>query len=105
MIDDHAKLDDQLKPIAANLSVTAPTEPPKKEKAEIARLQALSGSDFDKAYVQLMLKDHEADAEVFRHEVDKGQSPMVKDAAAKADPVIQSHLQMIQDIAKGMNIS
>lgn len=105
MVDDHAQLDDQLKPIAANLSVKAPTEPPKKEKAEITKLQGLTGADFDKAYVQLMLKDHEADAEAFKHEEDKGQSPALKDAVTKADPVIQSHLKMIQDIAKSMNIS
>jgi putative membrane protein len=105
MIDDHTKLGDDLKPIASQLGVKGPTEPSKKDKAIIAKLQGLSGDDFDKAYVKLMLKDHQLDAAAFKQEVNSAQSPLVKDAATKDDPLIESHLQMIQDIAKSMNIT
>jgi putative membrane protein len=105
MIDDHTKLRDQMKPIATQLGVKGPTEPTKKDKAVIAKLESLSGDDFDKAYIKLMLKEHEMDAASFKQEAKSAQSPLVKDAATKDDPLIEGHLQMIQDIAKSMNIT
>ena len=105
MVTDHTKLIDQMKPVAQQIGVKIPDGPDKKQKMMMAKLQALSGADFDKAYVQAMVKDHKEDDSEFKTEISTGQSSMVKDAASKGDPVIESHLQMIQGIAKGMNLS
>ncbi len=104
MVDDHAKLGEDMKSTAGQIGVKVPSEPAKKDRAMIARLQGLSGSEFDKAYVKLMLDDHEADAIAFKQEMSTGKVPVVKDAATKYDPVIENHLQMIKDIAKQMNV-
>ncbi len=105
MVTDHTKLIDQMTPVALQIGVKMPDGPDKKQKMMMAKLQALSGADFDKAYVQAMVKDHKEDDSEFKTEISTGQSSMVKDAASKGDPVIESHLQMIQGIAKGMNLS
>ena len=104
MIDDHTKMIEQMKPVAAQIGVKLPGGPDKKEKAMYAQLQALSGNDFDQAYVKAMVKDHKMDDQEFKTEISTGQSPVVKDAASKGDPVIESHLEMIQGIAKSMNV-
>lgn len=103
MITDHTKLIDQMKPIAQQIGVKIPSGPDKKQKAMMAKLQALSGPDFDKAYVQDMVKDHKMDLSDFKSEIATGQSPAVKNAASQGEPVIQSHLDQIQGIAKNMN--
>ena len=105
MVTDHTKMIEDMKPVAQQIGVRIPDGPDKKQKAMMAKLQALSGSDFDKAYVQAMVKDHKEDDSDFKTEISNGQSPAVKDAAAKADPIIESHLQVIQGIAKGMNLT
>jgi putative membrane protein len=105
MITDHTKLIAQMKPVAMQLGVKIPSGPDKKQKAMMAKLQALSGSDFDTAYVKAMLKDHKTDDSEFKMEIANAQSPAVKDAAKQGDPVIESHLQMIEGIARGMNLS
>ncbi len=105
MITDHSKMIEDMKPIAQQVGVKMPDGPDKKQKMMMAKLQALSGADFDKAYVQAMVKDHKEDDADFKTEISGGQSPAVKDAASKGDPIIESHLQTIQGIARNMNLS
>ncbi len=105
MVTDHTKLIEEMKPVAQQVGVKVPDGPDKKQKMMMAKLQALSGDEFDKAYVQAMVKDHKEDDSEFKTEISSGQSPTVKNAATKGDAVVESHLQMIEGIAKGMNLS
>jgi putative membrane protein len=104
MISDHSKLIEQMKPVAAQIGVKVPNGPDKKETMMYDKLQALSGSDFDQAYVKAMVKDHKMDDQDFKAEITMGQSAAVKEAASKGDVVVESHLQQIEGIAKGMNV-
>jgi putative membrane protein len=100
MIDDHTKLNDQMKPVAQQLGVDAPTEVSKKDKQVMAKLQALSGSAYDQAYIKDMVKDHKQDLSEFQMEASSGQDQTVKDAATQGSKVIAQHLQMAQQMAK-----
>jgi putative membrane protein len=105
MIDDHTKLNDQMKPVAQQLGVSAPNQVSKKDRATMAKLQALSGSAYDEAYIRDMVKDHKQDLSEFQGEASSGQDQTVKDAATQGSRVISQHLQMIQQIAKDQNIN
>jgi putative membrane protein len=105
MVDDHTKLNEQMMPIAAQLGVKQPDGPSKKDKELMAKLQGLSGQQFDDAYIKAMLKDHKKDNSDFMLEAQNGQNPDVKQAAQQGDQVIQQHLQMIQQIAQAHNIA
>ena len=100
MVDDHTKLGDQMKPIAQQIGVKVPDGPSKKDKATIAKLQGLNGDAFDKAYIKDMVKDHKADLNDFKMEIQNGSNPAVKDAANQGSQVIDQHLKMIQQIAQ-----
>ncbi|MDP9039498.1 MAG: DUF4142 domain-containing protein [Acidobacteriota bacterium] len=102
MVDDHTKLSDQMKPVATDLGVTPPSEVSAKDQAVIARLQGLSGTEFDKAYIRAMVLDHRTDDKEFKAEEMSGKNPQVKDAATQGEPVIAMHLQMATDLAKKM---
>ncbi len=104
MIDDHTKLNEQAKPVAQQTGVSVPDGPSKKDKAMMAKMQGLSGDAFDKAYIQDMVKDHKADDNDFKTEASSGQNPQIKDLASQGEPIIASHLQMVQQIAKSMNV-
>ena len=104
MIDDHTKLGDQMKPIAQQVGVSVPTEPSKKDKQTMAKLQALSGSAYDQAYIKDMIKDHKQDLSDFQMEASSGQDQTVKDAATQGSKVIAQHLQMAQQMAKDQNV-
>lgn len=59
------------------------------------KLSKLSGAGFDKAYMSLMLKDHEKDVKEFEMQATNGTNAHVKDFASRTLPTLQSHLQML----------
>jgi len=104
MVDDHTKLGDQMKTVAGEIGVMPPNSISPKDQALMTRLQALSGEQFDKAYIRAMVKDHEKDNMDFKKEASSGSSSAVKEAATKGDQVIEQHLQMIKEIAQKHNV-
>jgi putative membrane protein len=104
MIDDHTKLNQQMKPVAQQLRVDIPTEVSKKDKALIGKMNALSGPAYDQAYIKDMVKDHKQDLSEFQMEASNGHDPSVKDAAMQGSKIISEHLQMAQQLAKDQNV-
>jgi putative membrane protein len=100
MVDDHTQMGDQMKIVAVKVDVKPPTSPSKKDKAMIAKLETLSGPDFDKAYIKTMVKDHQQDEKDFKEESQLATIPEVKEAAMAGEHVINSHLQMIEQLAQ-----
>ena len=86
MVEDHGKANDELKQLAAQKHVDLPAEPSAKHKATKARLEKLSGEQFDKAYMADMLKDHKQDVAAFEKESKSAKDPDVKSFAAKTLP-------------------
>ena len=104
MIDDHTKLNEQMKPVAQQLGVTPPDQISKGDRKTIAKLQGLSGSAYDQAYIKDMVKDHKQDLSQFQMEASSGQDQTVKDAANQGSKVIAQHLQLAQQLAKDQNV-
>ena len=67
-----------------------------KHKRTIDRFSKLSGVEFDRQYMQLMVADHKEDLKKFQHQADKGKDPEVKQFANKQVPVLNKHLEMAQ---------
>jgi putative membrane protein len=105
MIDDHTKMNDQLKPVAQQLGVDVPGQVSKKDRATMAKLEALSGPAYDQAYIKDMVKDHKQDLSDFQMEASSGQDQTVKDAASQGSKVIAQHLQMAQQMAKDQSVA
>jgi putative membrane protein len=105
MVEDHTRLGDRMKPIAQQLGVKEPKAPSKKEKALAAKLEALSGQQFDEAYIKAMVKDHKQDLKEFQNEAQTAQNPNVKQAAQQGVGVISQHLQLIEQIAQNHNVA
>ena len=104
MIDDHTKLNEQMKPVAQQVGVKPPEQISKGDRKTIAKLQGLSGSAYDQAYIKDMVKDHKQDLNEFQMEASSGQDQTVKDAANQGSKVIAQHLQMAQQMAKDQNV-
>ena len=105
MIDDHTKLGDAMKPVAEQIGVKVPTELSKKDRSTEVKLSSLSGAQFDKAYIDAMVKDHKKDYSEFQSEAKSAVIPSVKQAAMAGEPVIKSHLDQIQQIAKSTTVA
>lgn len=99
MADDHGKANDKLKSIAEQKGVTLPTDLNAKDKAEKDRLSKLSGEQFDRAYMQMMLKDHTTDVNEFKRESTAAKDTDLKNFASDTLPTLQSHLDKAKSVA------
>jgi putative membrane protein len=98
MVMDHSKANQELTTLAQRKNVSLPQEVNSDQKSEADKLAKLSGADFDKEYIDYMVKDHEEDAKEFQEQSKEGKDADVKAFAAKTLPVIQGHLKMAQEI-------
>jgi len=101
MVTDHSKANDELKQIAAKDNITLPDQPGMKHKEMTSKLGKMDGKDFDKAYTQEMIKDHEEDVALFKKEAKDGKNPDLKMFAQQTLPTLQEHLEMIRKISTG----
>jgi putative membrane protein len=63
-------------------------------------MSALSGADFDDAYITGMIKDHKTDAKAFKAESSATKDTDVKGFVDKTIPVVQEHLKVITAMKK-----
>jgi predicted outer membrane protein len=91
---------DQLKPVAEQMGVKVPAGPSKGQMKSMDKMKALSGEAFDQAYIKDMVKDHKGDDNDFKMEAQSTQNPQLKEMVTQSDQIIQSHLQMIEQISK-----
>jgi putative membrane protein len=101
IIDDHTKANDQLMSIAQRKQVALPTEPMPMQKQEAARLQSLSGTDFDQAYARAMVMDHRKAIKMFGMESQEAMDSDLRQFASTTLPALKQHLQMAEQIAGG----
>jgi putative membrane protein len=99
MVDDHTKANDELTQLADKKGVKVPKDLDKKFKAKVEKLSKLSGADFDREYMNMMVKDHKEDIAEFSKEAKNGKDPDVKALASKTLPTLQEHLKMAEDLA------
>ncbi|MEH1823613.1 MAG: DUF4142 domain-containing protein [Nostoc sp.] len=99
MVQDHTQVNNQLKQLATQKSVTLPTTIGRTNQQALRRLSALSGAKFNRLYINEMLQGHEKDVFAFQNEAQKGQDPDVKAFATQALPTLQEHLQQVRAIA------
>jgi putative membrane protein len=86
MVTDHSKANDELKSIASKKGVQLPTK------------EHTSKWTSDKAYIDMMVQDHEKDLAEFKEEATSGSDPDVKKFADDTSKVIQEHLDLVKEI-------
>src|ERR1044072_6792701 len=99
MVNDHGKANDELKALAANKGVTLPTDVDAEHKAKQDELAKKSGKDFDKAYIDDMVKDHEKDVAEFQKESTAAQDSDLKVWVSKTLPTLQDNLRQAKETA------
>jgi putative membrane protein len=102
MVDDHTKINNQLKDITSVKNIDIPTMVTTDQQKDIDKLSKETGSDFDKDYVSMMIDDHKKDIDAFKKAGDKITDPDIKSFIANALPTLQKHLDAIQSIKNKM---
>ncbi|HTL09649.1 MAG TPA: DUF4142 domain-containing protein [Chitinophagaceae bacterium] len=102
MIADHGAANEKIKALAAERNVTLPAAPSDDEQKKATDLGKKTGKDFDKEYVNTMVKGHEETLDLFKKVSGKTSDGAVKAFADNTIPTLEHHLMRIKDIKKGM---
>ena len=92
METDHTKAEQELMTAAKEAGLTPPMELPPDAKATMQRLSKLSGMEFDREYMKVMVMGHKKAVRLFTMETEKGRHPALTGYAQKSLPTLQDHL-------------
>jgi len=97
MIDDHGKALEQVQALAQEKGVQLPTAPDAKHQALGKKLNALSGHEFDRQYLQQAgMYEHQQVHSLLERIHTHAQSPELKTLAANMLPTVNQHAQLAQ---------
>ncbi|MBR8293128.1 DUF4142 domain-containing protein [Burkholderia cenocepacia] len=99
MLDDHARIADELRRIGAQKGV--PVQTRMLVDPAVTALRAKDGRAFDTAYVALAGPPaHEAAIRLYETEAKDGRDPQLRAFAARTLPVLNAHLNAARQLAK-----
>lgn len=106
MVEKHTMAGTELKRIANRHNVPAAEAARDNDEADdrIERLSTLSGAEFDRAYLDLMVEEHEDAIDALEGKArDDDEHADVKDWAAKTLPEVRQHLQRAKDLRERLD--
>lgn len=100
MVTDHRSANQELIALARSKGHSElperSSEMARKEQEQLARK---SGRDFDQAFADQMIKDHEKTIDLFSRQAKNGKDKELKDWAAAKLPILKEHLQHAQRLS------
>ena len=103
MVNDHSKVNDQLKQLAQQKNIMLPDSMGEKHMEQVNELREKTGAEFDKAYMELMVEDHQEDVDMFQNAANNMQDAEVRNFASTTVTTLQQHLDRAKQINDMMN--
>lgn len=98
MVTDHMAMLNEMRPIITQAGFTPPDELDERRKGMLDNLRAASAAEFDRVYLDQQEAAHEEALTLMRGYGENGDNAALKDAAAKAAPKIQAHLDRVNQL-------
>lgn len=93
---DHLNALTDLADLMKDQNVPQPKSPPPDAAQDIARANILTGPEFDREFINMMVADHQKAVEMFRDETTATQNPDVKKYVEVVLPKLEMHLEKAQ---------
>jgi putative membrane protein len=94
MVEDHGQANEELKQIAEQKGIELLQELPDDAQELYDELQQKSGAEFDQAYMDEMVSDHEEDVEEYESYLEPAQDPDLRNYAEQTLPTLKEHLEL-----------
>lgn len=94
LVKDHTAMNQQVAAAAGQADAAAPAP----DATATADLQGKTGADFDRAFVDMMVGDHEKTIALFENAAQNASTEEAKSLAQGALPKLREHLQAAQDL-------
>ena len=100
MVTDHTKIADNLKEVAGKLGVTLPEKIDATHQAKIDKMEKMSGTTFDSAYVNAMVTAHQKDIAAFEEAGKETKNEDLKKFIDDSVPTMKEHLETIKKFSQ-----
>ena len=100
MVKDHTNAGDKLKDIAAQKNISLPSSMSQDDQKDIDDLSKENEKDFDKNYIDMMVKDHKDAVDLFENAAKNSSDSAFKNFAVKTLPTLYKHLGAAKAIQK-----
>ncbi len=100
MVQDHTRAGNKLKEVARRENVELENT---SDNDAYDKLSKLSGSDFDKEYIDQMVKDHKDAVDALQDQAENADHADVKTWAAETLPRVKHHLEVAQQLQNRLN--
>lgn len=97
MVKDHTKIAKRLKALADSKKVALPGTLPAADQQHIAELQKMPAKEFDKHYIDMMVKEHVKALDIFKSGSTLGDHPL-QNFAARNLRVLEEHFKAAKDL-------
>lgn len=91
MVDDHTAANNKLMAIASSKQITLPTSISDKHKKHVEDMSKMSGKDFDKHYISMMVDDHGEVVDAFKKENENTKDTDLKNFTSETLPTLMKH--------------
>lgn len=98
MVQDHTRAGKKLEDVAQRENVGLDNKPDNDARDDAGKLSKLSGREFDKEYIDMMVKDHQDAVDALQDQAENADHAAVKTWAAETLPRIKHHLEMAQQL-------
>lgn len=94
LVKDHTAMNQQVQAAAGQADAAAPAP----DAGATAGLQGRAGADFDRAFVDMMVADHQKTIALFENAAQNASTDQAKSLAQEALPKLREHLRTAQDL-------
>ena len=98
IVDDFSKMNTRLKELSTEKNITIPTVVGKKSNKEIQEINERTGNVFDRAYTELMIKEHVKEIKTFEEAEKKASDPDIKAFASETLPMLRKQLASVEEL-------
>jgi putative membrane protein len=98
MIEEHNKGNQALILIVSKQRIAVPDKPLKEQQKDLDRLHSNEVKDFDKEYMECIVRDHEKAIEMFERAAKELKNEELKEFASKAVPALKEHLALAKEV-------
>ena len=104
MAEDHAKANQELSVLIVKKGMKCATGAESEILAPLQELKKLSGAEFDKRYMTMMVQDHRSCLGLYESQGKGGQDPDFKELAEKRLPMLKEHLKLAEETAAKVGV-
>lgn len=99
LVKDHTECNRKIYDLAAKKRIPLPTAIDAVHSTALRRMETLSASDFDKAFLKAQICAHKEALHLFEHQSHKGEDADLKALAHETIPTLQDHTKSAFDLA------